>query len=80
MPPQTLEPRGAAPGRRLFVEAGVGLLLVLAALASMVAGGSFSVTAADASAARPGASAASTLILQCPLGVHRVPLGASAQR
>lgn len=57
----------------------MGVLLVLAAVVSMVAGGSFSVAAADAPGAGPGA-AAPALILQCPLGVHRVPLSSSPQK
>lgn len=64
----------------MLVEGAVGVLLVLAALVSMVAGGSFSVAAADASRVRPSAAAAPALILQCPLGVHRVPLGSSPRK
>ena len=64
------------PGRRgrFVVEAAIGALLVLVAVVALVAGGSLSVTTTgSASAAQPSA-AAPALILQCPLGVHRVSL------
>ena len=66
--------------RSLLVDFSVGALLVLVALVAMVAGGWFSVTTSEAAGARPGASAPPALVLQCPLGVHRVPLGSRLER
>lgn len=66
--------RPTSPGGRARVEVAVGLVLALVAALALVAGGSLPISAQAESGARvPGA--APTLVLQCPLGVHRVPLG-----
>lgn len=77
-PPATV-PAAAAP-RRWLVEACVGALLVLVALVTMVFGGRFSVATSDAAGVRPAGAATPALVLQCPLGVHRLPLGSRPER
>ena len=70
MPPATA-PRTVSPsGRRRggWTDAVVGFLLVAVAVLALVAGGALPAPrVAQASEGR-------ALVLQCPLGVHRVPL------
>jgi hypothetical protein len=56
----------------LAVELAVGAVLVAATVLALVAGGTVRETAST-DTAEPGASGASSLVLQCPLGVHRLP-------
>jgi len=58
----------------------VGALLVVVALVAMIAGGWFSVATSGAAGARLAGTAPPALILQCPLGVHRLPLGSRSER
>ena len=70
MPPATA-PRTVSPSgrRRGWTDAVVGFLLVAVAVLALVAGGALPAPrVAQASEGR-------ALVLQCPLGVHRVPLG-----
>jgi ferric-dicitrate binding protein FerR (iron transport regulator) len=56
--------------RHLAVELGVGVLLIALTLLALAAGGAIEVsTAADGGT---GSTERPTLVLQCPLGVHRL--------
>jgi hypothetical protein len=57
----------------VWVELGVGALLVVATVLALLAGGTVRVAASTTGDGDPASSQRPTLVLQCPLGVHRLP-------